>query len=310
VRADVFHALGGFDTGRYPRPQIEDIELGYRLRDRGAVIILDPTIQGTHLKGWALGPMMLTDFRDRAIPWMRLLLERRRRNRATLNVSRGEQVRVTAAGLALAALAAAAALRDVRPAWLAFGLLLGVAASNAALYGWFARHGGVGFTLAAVPLHLWYYLSNAVAGTVATLAHLVRPRVQYPSEASKHEGSLDMAELPGTPTLRAIGFAPLHKRAFGVATGTAAALVTFLATAVYLIRDPHPGFDLGLLSQFFRGYSVSWPGAVIGAGQAFIAGFVMGWFLAFARNLVLAAMLFAGRSRAELEQTRDFLDHI
>lgn len=175
VRTDVFRDLGGFDPGRYARPQIEDIEFGYRLRDHGAVIILDPTIQGTHLKGWVLGRMMLTDFRDRAIPWMRLLLERRGRNRATLNVSRGEQLRVTAAGLALAALATAAALRDVRPVWFAFGLLLGIAASNAALYSWFARHGGVGFTLAAILLNLFYYLSNAVAGTVAFLAHLGRP---------------------------------------------------------------------------------------------------------------------------------------
>ena len=86
--------------------------------------------------------------------------------------------------------------------------------------------------------------------------------------------------------------------------------MTFLATAVYLISDPQPGFDLGLLNQFFTGYSVSWSGALIGSAQAWIAGFVMGWFLAFARNLVLAAMLFAGRSRIELEQTRDFLDHI
>lgn len=119
-----------------------------------------------------------------------------------------------------------------------------------------------------------------------------------------------MIESPETPSLPAIGFASLHKRAFGVATGTAAALVTFLLTAVYLIRNPDPGFDLGLLQQFFKGYSVSWSGALIGAGQAWVAGFVVGWFLAFTRNLVLAGMLFAGRSREELEQTRDFLDHI
>ena len=105
-------------------------------------------------------------------------------------------------------------------------------------------------------------------------------------------------------------FLPLHKRAFGVATGTVAALVTFLMTAAYLLRDPHPGIDLGLLSQFLTWYSVSWRGALLGAGQAWVAGFVMGWFLAFTRNLALAAMLFAGRTRSELEQTRDFLDHI
>ncbi|HEX7023990.1 MAG TPA: glycosyltransferase family 2 protein, partial [Gemmatimonadales bacterium] len=36
VRADLFRRLGGFDPGRYPRPQIEDIEFGYRLRDHHA----------------------------------------------------------------------------------------------------------------------------------------------------------------------------------------------------------------------------------------------------------------------------------
>ena len=67
-----------------------------------------------------------------------------------------------------------------------------MAASNAGLYGWFFRHGGTRFTLAAVPLHLCYYLSNAVAGSVATLAYLVLPRVQYPSDASRLEESLAM----------------------------------------------------------------------------------------------------------------------
>jgi hypothetical protein len=36
----------------------------------------------------------------------------------------------------------------------------------------------------------------------------------------------------------------------------------------------------------------------------------MGWFLAFCRNLLLAVKLFVVRTRAELSQTRDFLDHI
>jgi hypothetical protein len=108
----------------------------------------------------------------------------------------------------------------------------------------------------------------------------------------------------------ALAFAPLHKRAFGGATGTAAAVVVFLLTAVYLIRDPQPGFELGLLAQYFAGYTVSWPGAVVGAAWAWFAGFVLGWFLAFVRNFLLAAFLFVVRTKAELVQTRDFLDHI
>lgn len=303
VRAEAFRAAGGFDSRRYSRPQIEDIELGYRLRDGGAEIILDPAMQGTHLKGWSLGRMIVTDFRDRAMPWMRLLLERRGRDRGSLNVGRTERVRVTGAGLALAALATALGLRDPRPVWIALGLLVALIASNAALYRWLARQGGVGFTLVAIPLHLAYYVSNAVAGVLAVLFHW-RSRPEYPSAVSRVEESVVVTELP------ALGFAPLHKRAFGIATGTVAALATFLATAIYLLRDPQAGLDLGLLSQFFVGYSVSWRGALIGAGQAWIAGFVMGWFLAFTRNLALTVVLFIGRSRAELEQTRDFLDHL
>lgn len=49
--------------------------------------------------------------------------------------------------------------------------------------------------------------------------------------------------------------------------------------------------------------------AAFGVGAGY-AGFVFGWFAAFCRNLVLAASLLIIRSRAEREQTRDFLDHI
>lgn len=113
--------------------------------------------------------------------------------------------------------------------------------------------------------------------------------------------------MPESPMLV---FAPLHKRAFGIAAGTVSAVVIFVMTAIYLLRGPHPGIDLDLLSQYFAGYSTSWPGAFIGAAWAGFAGFVAGWFLAFARNFLLAAYLFAARTRAELTESRDFLDHI
>lgn len=105
-------------------------------------------------------------------------------------------------------------------------------------------------------------------------------------------------------------FYPLHKRAFGMATGTAAAIIIFAATAIGVMRGPHPGLDLILLEQYFAGYSVSWRGALIGAAWAGFAGFTMGWFLAFCRNLLVAVMLTYVRTRAEFVQTRDFLDHI
>ncbi len=105
-------------------------------------------------------------------------------------------------------------------------------------------------------------------------------------------------------------FAPLHKRALGVAVGSACALILFLVTAIYLLRDPARPIALGLLGQYFYGYSLTWAGALIGSAWAFMTGFVAGWFMAFVRNLVLALSLFFVRTRAELAASRDFLDHI
>lgn len=105
-------------------------------------------------------------------------------------------------------------------------------------------------------------------------------------------------------------FLPLHKRALATALGVASAALMFLVTAYHLLRSPLNGLPLDLLAEYFAGYTVSWPGAFVGAVWAGFAGFIFGWFLAFSRNLLLAVILLVVRSRAELAQTRDFLDHI
>jgi hypothetical protein len=107
-----------------------------------------------------------------------------------------------------------------------------------------------------------------------------------------------------------LAFAPVHKRAFGTAVGLVVGLGVLFVTVLSLILDPEQQFPLTLLGQYFAGYDVSWTGALIGAGWGLFVGFVAGWFLAFARNLVLAAWVFMVRTRAELRATRDFLDHI
>ena len=107
-----------------------------------------------------------------------------------------------------------------------------------------------------------------------------------------------------------LAFAPLHKRAFGVALGSAAALAMVIATVAVLVTDSAQNFPLGLLGQYFTGYTVTWPGVLVGAAWGFVVAFVAGWFFAFCRNATLALTAFAIRTRAELTQTRDFLDHI
>jgi hypothetical protein len=112
------------------------------------------------------------------------------------------------------------------------------------------------------------------------------------------------------PEPLALAFAPLHKRAFGIAIGATAALLVALATGIAVVRGASFTLPLDLLAQYFPGYGVSWVGAAIGAGWAALVGYAAGWLLALARNMMLALMLFAIRTRAELASTRDFLDHI
>ncbi len=105
-------------------------------------------------------------------------------------------------------------------------------------------------------------------------------------------------------------FLPLHKLATGVAIGTAAALLVTALTIDAIVRPPESRLPMELLSAYFAGYTVSWPGVLIGAWWAWFAGFVAGWFLAFVRNFTLACEIVWVRTRANLVQTRDFLDHI
>ena len=84
------------------------------------------------------------------------------------------------------------------------------------------------------------------------------------------------------------------------------AVVTVARVVLPGVRE----FPLELLSEYFQGYSVTWPGVLIGAAWGFAVSFVAGWFAAFCRNLALAITAFLIRTRAELDATREFLDHI
>lgn len=108
----------------------------------------------------------------------------------------------------------------------------------------------------------------------------------------------------------ALAFFPAHKRAMGTAVGVAAALACFLLTAVPLLFGRPVGLQLELLANYFSGYTFDWRGAFIGAAWAGFTGFMMGWFFAFLRNALLAFRLVVLTARAELAQTRDFMDHI
>lgn len=164
VRRDAFVAVGGFDAVRYPRPAIEDIELGCRLADRGARIELDPSIQGTHLKAWTLRSMVATDFCRRGVPWTRLQLERGRRMRG-LNMSRSQ-----IAG-AVAALGIAAGVARGRPG-LAVGFASVMVATNSSLYRLLARVGGPSLVAVGMPLQALHHLVAAASVPAGAAAYV------------------------------------------------------------------------------------------------------------------------------------------
>jgi glycosyltransferase involved in cell wall biosynthesis len=165
IRRDAFADIGGFDAVRYPHASIEDVELGGRLAGRGP-IVLDPALQGTHLKRWTLRSMVVTDFARRGVPWVTLMTERREIP-STLNLGARERAS------AVATLAAVAALLGRRPyvasAAVATGMML-----NADLYRAVGRRLGMRGVLAAVPLHAIHQL----VGVAAVAAALVRRRAR------------------------------------------------------------------------------------------------------------------------------------
>lgn len=159
VRRQAFHSVGGFDPATFPKPSIEDIDLGLRLSDAGCRILLDPAIQGTHHKRWTLASMLTTDIRQRAIPWSQLLLGRRQSN-TSLNLDRTGR----ASGLlSLLAALSALALPRLPSLWpLPLLALAGIVVLNRDFYQLCFARGGTGLALAAIPLHGLYFLYSTL----------------------------------------------------------------------------------------------------------------------------------------------------
>jgi glycosyltransferase involved in cell wall biosynthesis len=166
IRRGAFEGSGGFDAERYPAPSVEDIELGLRLTRGGARIVLDPRIQGTHLKGWDLAGMVRTDFARRGVPWVELLL-RPGTSRAVLNL--GWHHRLSAA----AAVVAGGAIATGRPRALA-AAVVALLLLNRSLYGLLWRRRGPAQAVAGIALHALHHLAGVAAVPAGAAVHLAR----------------------------------------------------------------------------------------------------------------------------------------
>lgn len=187
VRREGFLDAGGFDVVRYPRPAIEDIELGMRLVARGGRIELDPAIQGTHLKRWSLAEGVRTDFGRRGVPWVELLV-RSGGPTTTLNLGWAHRASAIASLTALAALAR----RRPLPAAAAVAALVII---NRDLYYLLLRRRGPFEAAAGIGLHVIHHATAGAALAVgiarsarASLAGVPPGRRQLMVAAQDAEG--------------------------------------------------------------------------------------------------------------------------
>jgi GT2 family glycosyltransferase len=164
IRRDVFLALGGFDEQRFPKPSVEDIELGMRLHAQGGRIVLDPGIQGKHLKHWTLASMVKTDLLRRGVPWLRLVFENHPGSTA-LNLGWRHRIGTAASLLLLFGLVQ----RERR---LVGGSLALLIVLDRRFYSLLLRRRGPGFVALGLPLHVIHRLTSAAAVPIAIKNHL------------------------------------------------------------------------------------------------------------------------------------------
>ena len=171
VRLDVFREVGGFDPERYPRPMIEDIELGLRMREHGRTG-LDPALNVAHLKRWTLRSVIHTDVLCRAVPWTRLIRDRGEMP-DDLNLKKSQRVAALVAPLALAAVPALPLCLAFAPAWAGVPAAAIAAAwvLNRHMLGFFKRTCGWWFAVRAFLFHQVHLIYSAATFVVTSLLH-------------------------------------------------------------------------------------------------------------------------------------------
>lgn len=161
VRRDIFFEVGGFDESI---EFMEDVDLGMRIAETGGRIVLDPAVQGTHLKRWTVWSMLRTDVVARGIPWVRILLRHRHSSRA-LNLGWSHRLS------AITALGTVLALALWQP-FFVLGTLALLIALNFDFYVLLVRRRGPLQAAAGVVLHTLHHLASIVSVPIGVWLHL------------------------------------------------------------------------------------------------------------------------------------------
>lgn len=168
IRRKVFVELGGFDEKKFGTPSIEDIELGFRLRESGHEILLDRKIQAKHLKRWTAVSHIRTEIVSRAIPWSKLILE----SKGLVNdMNLKTKDRLSAVFIAFALGCLPIAFLWPALALLPLSLLIGVALLNWGILRFFGAKKGLWFAIRAFPMLVFYFMYSGTTFVACWLSY-------------------------------------------------------------------------------------------------------------------------------------------
>ena len=172
IRRSAFEQVGGFDES-YRRPCIEDIELGYRLKQQGYEIRLCKYIQVKHLKRWEPLNLLRAEIFYRAIPWTELMLRDRQFN-ADLNLNYANRLSL----LMVMALLITLGVSCFWPRMLVLAVVLMclLLLINRSVYAFFIQKRGFFFTLKVIPWHWFYFVYGGIAFAYATIRYSLQPK--------------------------------------------------------------------------------------------------------------------------------------
>ncbi|MEB3231992.1 MAG: glycosyltransferase family 2 protein [Leptolyngbyaceae bacterium] len=159
IRRSIFNEMGGFDE-RYLKPCVEDIELGYRLKQAGHSIRLCKNIQVKHLKEWKPISLLRAEIFYRAIPWTELILDNP--NVAmNLNLSLANRLSVILTLMLILSIMLGFFLPII---WFSsLIILIALLMINREIYHFFYINRGLRFTLQVIPWHWFYFLYGGMA---------------------------------------------------------------------------------------------------------------------------------------------------
>lgn len=160
VRREVFLQFNGFDAKKFEIPSVEDIELGYRMREKRHRILLVPELQAKHLKKWTFYSILKTDFWQRAVPWVEIMMLYPQ-VKHDLNAKVSQKLSALLTGIFLLSLLASIRRWEFLAA--ALGSVLIFLIINRQFYSFFLRRKGLWFTLRVFPMHLLYFIYSSAA---------------------------------------------------------------------------------------------------------------------------------------------------